>query len=442
MPTPPALPPTSPSPTVEHLSNGSSNGSSNGAGNAKRVEHSLPARSQPARQRTLPPLSALTYYRRNIARTLPIGGSIILSVFLIASIVSLLNSVDRSITTTYGFTRHFSVLATQLVQKVPQPVQDRVRAVPEVGRIIEAIPYVRSIKAVFGQIPVPIYGLDASDVPIIVRATGNKLGKGGRYPRVGEPEVVISRAWANNYGVGLNGLIGPNEDDNLPTLRSKQRVVGILEGGDNIALADKDYVLLELPEPVIRPNLLLLPRSPGEFVAMNRKVQQIVDVPTKHKLTPAQVTYVKFYTFTDLVRQLRRATGFLYQFLSIADALVIGAVGLLSGFLANIYFEQRLSEFGLLSAFGFRRERLARRVVVETGSLVLIGWGLGLALCLLGFEMLDALYMRPRGLVLARPDLTAVLYTVPIPLLVGFASLATVLSRLYRLDPIEIMERR
>jgi ABC-type antimicrobial peptide transport system permease subunit len=167
-----------------------------------------------------------------------------------------------------------------------------------------------------------------------------------------------------------------------------------------------------------------------------------VDTPTKHGLSKVQVQYVKFYTFNDLVRQLRKATGFLYQFLSIADALVIGAVGLLSGFLANIYFEQRLGEFGLLSAFGFRRERLARRVMVETGSLVVLGWALGLGLTLIAFEILDATFMRPKGLVLARPDAMAMAYTAPIPILVGIASLATVLSRLYRLDPIEIMERR
>jgi hypothetical protein len=317
-----------------------------------------------------------------------------------------------------------------------------VRAVPEVGRVIEAVPYVRSIKAVFGQIPVPIYGVEVADIPVLVRATGNKLESGGRFPRVGAPEVILSRAWANNYGVDLGGLIGPNPDDNLPTLRAKQRVVGILEGGDNIALADKDYVILELPEVVVRPNLLLLPRTPAQFETMNKKVQQIVDAPTRHGLTAIEVAYVKFYTFTDLVRQLRKATGFLYQFLSIADALVIGAVGLLSGFLANIYFEQRLGEFGLLSAFGFRRERLARRVVVETGSLVLCGWALGLGLTVAAFAALDAFYMRPQGLVLAHPDITALGYTAPIPILVGIASLATVLSRLYRLDPIEIMERR
>ena len=50
--------------------------------------------------------------------------------------------------------------------------------------------------------------------------------------------------------------------------------------------------------------------------------------------------------------------------------------------------------------------------------------------------------MTPKGLVLASIGKSAFLYTAPIPVLVGIASLATVLTRLYKLDPIEIMERR
>jgi hypothetical protein len=399
-----------------------------------------PARSQPRRLKTLPPLSALTYYRRNVARTLPVGGAIILSVFLIAGIVSLLNSVDRSITTNYGFTRHMSVLTTQLIKEVPPRVEARARKVPQAGRVISAIPYVRAIKTVFGQMPVPIYGVDESEAAVLAQVSGNRL-VAGRWPRAGEPEVVLSRAWANNYGVGIGGLIGPT-DENLPTLPSKQRVVGILEGGDNLAIADKDYLLLELPEPVIRPSLLFLPREAGQMDAMNAAIRAIIDEPQKAGLAKGEVQYVKFYTFDGLVKQLRDTLGFLYQFLTFADALVIGAVALLSGFLANIYFDQRLGEFGLLSAFGFRRERLARRVIVETGSLVVIGWLIGLGLIVVGFQVLDALYMAPRGLVLAMPDASALAYTAPIPILVGIASLATVLLRLYRTDPIEIMERR
>jgi ABC-type antimicrobial peptide transport system permease subunit len=122
--------------------------------------------------------------------------------------------------------------------------------------------------------------------------------------------------------------------------------------------------------------------------------------------------------------------------------LVIGAVALMGAFLANIYFEGRLGEFGLLAAFGFARERLARRVIAETTILVCAGWTSGMALSWLLFRAADHFYMRPRGLVLAPLDSLAVRYTLPTPLIVAVASLATVLLRLYRLDPIDIMERR
>ncbi len=231
-------------------------------------------------------------------------------------------------------------------------------------------------------------------------------------------------------------------DDNLPSLPTEQTVVGLLDGGENLALADKDYLLLELPEPVIRPTLLLLPRDPKNIDKMNAQISEIVENPERNGLKKGELEYVKFYTFNDLVTQLQKTLGFLYQFLTIADVLVIGAVALLSGFLTNIYFEQRLGEFGLLSAFGFRRERLARRVVIETGALVIFGWMLGMGLTLLGFRLLDMFYMEPRGLVVAAPSSLALMYTAPIPFLVGASSLGTVLTRLYGMDPIEIMERR
>ena len=399
--------------------------------------------NQPRNVKTLPPLSALTYYRRNIWRTLPVGGAIVISVFLIASIVTLLNSVDRAITVNYGFTRHLSVVATQLIKEVPPNVKAKIFALPTIGQTMEAIPYVRSVKTVFGQMPIPVYGLDHKDLEVLTRATGNTLNtkEGGRWPKAGEPEIVLSRAWANNYGAKMGDKIEPL-DDNLPSLTTSQTLVGILDGGENLALADKDYLLLELPEPVIRPSLLLLPRDSKNIDTMNVQVSEIIDNPEKHGLKKSELEYVKFYTFNYLVEQLKKTLGFLYQFLTIADILVIGAVALLSSFLTNIYFEQRLGEFGLLSAFGFRRERLARRVVIETGALVVFGWMLGMGLTVLGFRLLDAFYMAPRGLTIAEPGSLALIYTAPIPFLVGASSLGTVLTRLYGMDPIEIMERR
>lgn len=393
-----------------------------------------------ARARTLPPLSPLTYYRRNITRTLPVGGAIMISVFLISAIVTLLNSVDRSITVNYGFMRRFSILATQLIKEVPASITAKAKASPSFDRAIVAVPFGRTIDTVFGQMPIPVYGLDRPDMEHLAKLCGNRLVE-GRWPETGQAEIVLSRAWAHNYGKTVGEYIVP-KDDNMPTFPDKQKLVGILDGGDDLAIVDKDYVLLGLPEPVVRPVYLFVPKSAAQMPQMNAHIRSVVEKPKQHNLKTADAEYVKFISYDQIIAQIRRTLGFLYRFLSIADGLVIGTVALLSGFLANIYFEQRLGEFGLLSAFGFRRERLARRVVIETGALVMIGWLLGLGLTGLVFRLLDVYYMVPRGLVLAPLDMSALLYTAPIPLLVGLASLATVLLRLYRMDPIEIMERR
>lgn len=393
--------------------------------------------------RFLPPLSPLTYYRRNLARTLPVGGAIAISVFLVASIVTLLNSVDESILTHYGFFRSFTVLTGQFDQDIPQNLRHKVLATPHVSHSIDTIPYFIVLSTVFGEMPVPVYGVEPGKMEEIARLCGNHLAE-GKWPQVNEPEVVMSRTWAANKGAKLGDMI-EMKHDRLPTVAAKQKLVGILDGGENLALTDRSYVVLELSQVsqlAVRTSYLYIPKDPSQRVAMSNDMDQLLKQPEKHGLRKQEVEAVQLFSFEKLVAELRKSLGFLYTFLAVADGLVIGAVALLSGFLANIYFEQRLAEFGLLSALGFRRERLAKRLVIESGSLVIAGWLGGLLLTWCVFRGLDAWYMTPHGLILSHLNQSALLYTLPAPVIVGIASLGTVLLRLYRLDPIEIMERR
>lgn len=398
-------------------------------------------RHQAAQYKTLPPLSPITYYRRNIWRVLPVGGAIIISVFLIAAIVTLLNSVDDSIRTHYGSMSKFSILSPQYERDVPAPILARAAQFPERERTIAAIPYFMFVKTVFGDMPVPIYGLDQKDMEKFASVTDNKFEKGGRLPRLNEPEIALSRAWANNFHLNLGDNFHP-KNDRLPPLPEPLKIVGIFEGGENIGITDRAYLQLSLSEILQRPTYIFLPQSPQKLDGLSQKLRNITEKPQIYGFTKEEVRPLRVFTFTGLVGELRKSLAFLYRFLSIADALVIGAVALLSGFLANIYFEQRLGEFGLLSALGFRRERLAKRLMIETGALVIFSWLAGIVMTALFFRALDSFYMIPNGLVLSKIGRDALIYTLPTPILVGLASLATVLFRLYRLDPIEIMERR
>lgn len=364
-----------------------------------------------------------------------------ISVFLIAAIVTLLNSVDRSITTHYGLTRRFSILTSQLEHSVAPDVVKLAKSDPNTLRSYDVTPTVNNIRTVFGQMPVPFYGIDADQMKQAIADSGNRLVE-GRLPRVNTPEVVMTREWANNFGKKSGEWIHSKKDMlSPPSIPETQQLVGILDGGEDVGFSDRAFLQLEIPDIVQRTSTLLVAK-PGQINALNANIEKALDNPAQHKFDDSEVRYVRLITFKRLVGELRGHLEFLYQFLAIADGLVIGAVALMSGFLANIYFEQRLGEFGLLSAFGFRRERLARRVVVETGMLVVVSWLLGIAMTWLMFRVLDIAYMTPRGLILASLDSLAIRYTLPIPILVGLTSLATVLSRLYRLDPIDIMERR
>jgi hypothetical protein len=93
----------------------------------------------------------------------------IISVFLIAAIVTLLNSVDRSITEHYGAVRRFSILTSQLERTVSPNVLAKVRRDPDVLAIIPATPTITNIRTVFGEVPVPLYGVDTENMEALAR---------------------------------------------------------------------------------------------------------------------------------------------------------------------------------------------------------------------------------------------------------------------------------
>jgi hypothetical protein len=114
----------------------------------------------------------------------------------------------------------------------------------------------------------------------------------------------------------------------------------------------------------------------------------------------------------------------------------------MTGLLANIYFQQRLVEFGLLQAIGYTRRSLLLRVSWETILVVLLGWGLGVLMVLGVLSWAKWAVMEPRGLYLEPLDPIAYRYTLPVPVMVLLFALGTIGWRLRTFDPVAIVERR
>ena len=65
------------------------------------------------------PLNPITYFRRNLGRTLPLAFVIVLSVFLIASVVTIVNSIDLTVLTIYNYTKVFTPVIPRIAAAVP-----------------------------------------------------------------------------------------------------------------------------------------------------------------------------------------------------------------------------------------------------------------------------------------------------------------------------------
>lgn len=383
------------------------------------------------------PLSAWVYFRRNPGKVVPMGFVIVLSVFLIAAVATIVDSVDLTILTIYGYSRRFTYIVPQRTTlRVPDDQVKVVKTDPRTERTMEGSIFFTNIKTVMGQLPFVVVGLDRDDRNYLLERLGARLVT-GRMPAEGMPEAVVSQPIAENKRLRIGDQIaGPEDAGGIAGAPVPVRCVGIVSGPAWFAFSSRTFVdgtFLAMPRC-----LLFTTRDPEALMGLNAALQP----PGKGKRGKLDPTKVRVLSYQNLVRELRESLSSLYLIMGIVNGTVIFVIALMSGMLTNIYFTQRLTEFGVLSAMGYPRLRLLRRIVSETFLLTLIGWIVGGFVTYGVLSVFKETLFRPRGLIIDPLDWFAYRYTVPIPLAITVFAVATIGYRLWRLDPVSVIERR
>jgi ABC-type antimicrobial peptide transport system permease subunit len=383
------------------------------------------------------PLSATTYFRRNPGKSLPMGFVIVLCVFLIASIATMVNSIDLTILTIYKYTRYFTYLVPQRVSlTVPEDQVKILRQDPRVDRVMEGSIFFTNIKTVMGRFPFVVLGVTPENREYLMGRIGTKLIE-GRMPAEGMPEAVLSEPIANNKHIKVGDIIaGPTDEGGISGSPVPVRCVGILKGPVWIAFSTKsfcDQTFLTTPRTT-----LFTTKRPDDLFAVNTELMPVKD-KTHGKLNPAKVNLL---SYQNLVAELRDSLSSMYLIMAVVNGTVIFVIALMSGMLSNIYFSQRIAEFAVLAAIGYQRARLVRRVVVETLLLNLAGWALGALVTVVFLTYFKTAVFEPRGLIIDPRDLYAYKWTLPIPFTITIFAVTTIAARLMRFDPVTIIERR
>ncbi|MES1228308.1 MAG: hypothetical protein ABUL72_06515, partial [Armatimonadota bacterium] len=161
------------------------------------------------------PLRATTYLLRNAPKTLPLAGVIVLSVMLIAGIVSLIDSIPLSIRTIYSYSRYYIGITSrgddEMIVKHKETLEKEA-PVP-----IDRLMYVRGaeveVKSIVGNWPFVVLALTEDDAHYYMGKMG-VTSIDGRYPKDGEPEVIVSQPLAQNLHLQIGSvLLGPENTD-------------------------------------------------------------------------------------------------------------------------------------------------------------------------------------------------------------------------------------
>ena len=376
------------------------------------------------------PLSTITYCRRNLRRLAPMALVIVLSVFLVAAVVTIVDSVDLTVTTVYNYTRIFTIIIPQRASLAIDDVdRDRIEHEPGVGRVIESTGFFMNLNTVFGATPFPAVAVTDAQRDYLMRLAGDKLAV-GRMPVAGAAEAILSEGLVHNKRLKLGDVVaGPDDQGGLAGCSVPVHLVGILSGRTWIAFTSPEFANAAMP--LFPKHLIVTSQDPLALDALSERLMHKTDR-----------TQVQVLSYRSLVDQLRSTLASMYLIMSLVNAMVILVVALMSGMLSNIYFTQRITEFAILSAIGMRRSALLLHAVSETAVVTAVGWVMGMIVTWGAMGLMKDSVFERRGMLIDPHDPLALAYTTPIPIIITLFAMATIFIRLTRLDPVTIIERR
>ena len=392
-------------------------------------EEALKGKTISTGHRAVRPMAPSVFLVRNLSKTLPLVGVIMLAVLLISGIVALMNSIPHSIRTIYSYSRHFVAITPRGDPNMPPKIVERLRTespVP-IERVILCRATGLDVKSIVGKWPFANIGLNAEDRDYYIQKMGiTRID--GRLPKANAPEVLITEPVARNLRLKLgDNLQSPTTPDAYSPKEVK--IVGIGYSNEWVVIGDYNYQRANHFPPV--DGVLAF--------AKDRNDQEKLDRWALKAFTGERAQVL---AYADLNDDTDDMFAILYKILNVVILILVVVLTIMMGMLINIHLTQRIVEFGLLQALGYTKSQLLSKVLRENILVVVLGWAMGVAA---GFGMLqavDSALMYPNAFALNKFDLQAFIYTIPVPVSIFAVACITILQKFRRFDPVSVVERR
>lgn len=287
------------------------------------------------------------------------------------------------------------------------------------------------INNIFGTTSGYVAFMEESDIKEIFDAFSLTVTE-GRLPKENSYELIMHEDMLKNKGLSVGDTFGSAVDEG-EQIDGKYKITGAFSGGSYMAFGTKSYRQKELEDLGLDFKntifgLLVTPKT--DLDTMNTMLDKI-----NNNESAAMTLSYAVKTLQENISSIK----FLMFVIVIVIAVSISAAVCIV--LETIY-NDRMEEFGILYAIGYKKSWLFRNIITEILILVLISWIFGLTISYVFLSLTAKVVFEPMGQILSIVSIQSLIYTIVVMAVFVVVTIFVTILKLAKKDMISIIEAR
>lgn len=254
----------------------------------------------------------------------------------------------------------------------------------------------------------------------------------GRLPEENSYELIMHEDMLKNKGLSVGDTFGSAVDDGEP-IEGTYTITGAFSGNSYMAFGTKSYKQKELEELGLdfkntTFGLLVTPKT--DLDAMNT----MLDTMSHDEAAAMTLSYAQ-KTLKDNVSSIKFLMGVIVIVIAVSISAAVCIV-------LETTYNDRMEEFGILYAIGYKKSWLFRNIIAEIVVLVFISWILGLILSYGVLSLVAKSVFEPMGQMLSIVSIQSLLYTIIVMVVFVVVTILVTILKFAKKDLIAIIEMR
>ncbi len=254
----------------------------------------------------------------------------------------------------------------------------------------------------------------------------------GRLPQENSYELIMHEDMLKNKGLSVGDTFGSAVDEG-EQIDGKYTITGAFSGYSYMAFGTKSFKQKELEELGLdfqntTFGLLVTPKA--DLDTMNT----MLDTMSHNEAAAMTLSYAP-KTLKDNVSSIKFLMGVIVIVIAVSISAAVCIV-------LETTYNDRMEEFGILYAIGYKKSWLFRNIIAEIVVLVFISWILGLILSYGVLSLVAKSVFEPMGQMLSIVSIQSLLYTIIVMVVFVVVTILVTILKFAKKDLIAIIEMR